>query len=236
MFGPNIPVRERQRIYDRRFRVALLVSTGLTLIALFVIPIDVSREPPQTVGLFGPLQVADIIEAPTDDVAPHELLAGGHPLPEAFEAVDYDLEETLRAPDLPDRTREGESEREIPDIETPREGPATGEGPSSRTAARLTLQSERFAILKFVKPPYPPDAKLMGIEGRIMVQAFVGPDGLVKDVRTGDHDVSLRSCAEAAEWATRQWEFLPVTENGRPVSFWLEIPFRFALGGVSFGT
>ena len=64
-----------------------------------------------------------------------------------------------------------------------------------------------------VAPDYPPVARSARVEGVVILEAVIGADGRVTDVRV------LRSIAllnAAAIEAVRQWQFTPTRLNGEP--------------------
>jgi TonB family protein len=80
-------------------------------------------------------------------------------------------------------------------------------------------------MLKGVAPVYPPVEAPAGLKGTVMVQALVGADGLVKDVKIVS---SLRpSLDEAAAACVRRWVFTPALNNNRPIAVWVSIPVGF---------
>jgi protein TonB len=81
------------------------------------------------------------------------------------------------------------------------------------------------AITK-VAPIYPDIAREAGVDGVVLVQALVGKDGHVKDVRVVKDIPMLK---EAAVTAVRQWVFKPALSNNKPVAVWVAVPVRFSL-------
>ncbi len=81
------------------------------------------------------------------------------------------------------------------------------------------------AITK-VAPLYPDIAREAGVDGVVLVQALVGKDGHVKDVRVVKHIPMLD---ESAITAVRQWVFKPALSNNKPVAVWVAVPVRFSL-------
>lgn len=77
-----------------------------------------------------------------------------------------------------------------------------------------------------VPPEYPPLAREAGVEGTVLVQALVGRDGLVKNVRV---QRSIPMLDTAADAAVRRWRFKPAMSQGRPVAVWVAIPIKFSL-------
>jgi len=64
------------------------------------------------------------------------------------------------------------------------------------------------------------------VDGTVMVQALVGKDGKVKDVRVVK---SIPMLDQAAESAVRQWVFKPALSNNKPVAVWVGVPVKFSL-------
>jgi len=78
------------------------------------------------------------------------------------------------------------------------------------------------------KPPYPPLARRKGYEGRLVVRLLVSPSGEVGRV------VLLKSSGyyildRVAVKTLRGWKFRPAMKDGRPISYWVEVPVVFDL-------
>jgi protein TonB len=80
--------------------------------------------------------------------------------------------------------------------------------------------------IRNVNPVYPEDAKAQKVQGVVIIEARIEPDGRVGDVRI------LRSIPmldEAALEAVRQWEFTPTWLNGEPVPVIMTVTLNFTL-------
>ena len=77
-----------------------------------------------------------------------------------------------------------------------------------------------------VTPVYPDLAREAGVDGTVMVQALVGKDGKVKDVRVVK---SIPMLDENAKVAVRKWVFKPALSNNKPVAVWVGVPVKFSL-------
>ena len=73
---------------------------------------------------------------------------------------------------------------------------------------------------------YPDIAREAGVDGTVMVQALVGKDGKVKDVKVVK---SIPMLDEAAVASVRQWVFKPALSNNKPVAVWVAVPVKFTL-------
>ena len=77
-----------------------------------------------------------------------------------------------------------------------------------------------------VQPVYPPLALRAGVGGTVILEAVIGPDGTVQDLRV------LRSIPlldGAAIDAVRQWLFTPTLLNGEPVPVVMTVTVTFRL-------
>jgi TonB family protein len=77
-----------------------------------------------------------------------------------------------------------------------------------------------------VRPVYPQEAKDAGIQGVVVLEATIGPDGKVTGAKV------LRSIPEldqAALDAVRQWEFTTTQVNGAPVPVIMTVTVNFTL-------
>ena len=80
--------------------------------------------------------------------------------------------------------------------------------------------------LREVAPTYPAMARAARVEGIVIVEAIVGPNGKVQDARV------LRSSPlldAAALDAVRQWEFTPTLLNGIPIAIVMTVTVDFRL-------
>ena len=79
---------------------------------------------------------------------------------------------------------------------------------------------------KDVKPVYPPEAQGAGVQGVVIIEAIIGPTGLVQDA----HIVrSIPLLDAAALAAVRQWEFTPTVVDGVPRSVVMTVTVNFTV-------
>ena len=102
--------------------------------------------------------------------------------------------------------------------------PAQPRGP-----VRIGGQLQAPELLRRVNPEYPSMATFAQIEGLVILEAVIGEDGHVTEVRV------LRSAGHggvldrAAVEALRQWEYSPLLLNGRATAFILTVTLSFKL-------
>ena len=80
--------------------------------------------------------------------------------------------------------------------------------------------------LHHVNPVYPPIALSARVKGIVILEALIGEDGRVRDVRV------LRSTPlldRAAEDAVKQWQFRPTSLNGQAVPVLMTVTVSFTL-------
>jgi len=107
--------------------------------------------------------------------------------------------------------------------------------PGSKPQSRDGVVVDRVpAVVRRVEPRYPDVAREAGVDGVVMVDAVVGCDGHVADMRVIK---SIPMLDAAAEEAVRQWTFVPAVRERNPVAVWIRIPIRFSppLTGVRRG-
>jgi len=78
-----------------------------------------------------------------------------------------------------------------------------------------------------VAPIYPSIAQSARVQGVVIIEATIGPDGTVQNARV------LRSIPlldNAALDAVRQWVFTPTLLNGSPVPVIMTVTVNFQLG------
>lgn len=83
-------------------------------------------------------------------------------------------------------------------------------------------------ILSQAYPVYPQKALEAGIEGMVIVAAFVATNGTVAEtkVKTSSGDKDLDNSAIAA---VSSWTFSPATQGEKELSVWYEVPIRFQI-------
>ncbi len=96
---------------------------------------------------------------------------------------------------------------------------------ASRAAAPYR---EDYVILRMVQPEYPDDALREAEEGYVLVEAYIASDGSVDEayVRSSFGAMSFETSSLAA---VKQFLFKPVSEGGKPISFWVSFLVKFRL-------
>jgi TonB family protein len=119
--------------------------------------------------------------------------------------------------------------------------PSAGEGTKSSDAVRVLLNTpaslpvraapisqgvEGGELETQVGAIYPPQARQMGQHGTVVLEALVGPDGSVKDVKVVSGPPLLR---QAAIDSVRRWKYHPFRLNGKKVSAQTQVEVEFKL-------
>jgi TonB family protein len=85
-------------------------------------------------------------------------------------------------------------------------------------------------VVSRVDPLYPPEARAERVQGIVIIEALIGEDGLIRDVKLlKDLPYGM---GQAAVDAVRQWTFVPATKDGKvvPVVFNLTVNFKLDAG------
>jgi len=102
--------------------------------------------------------------------------------------------------------------------------PQASSEPAKRVrVARGTAQA---LLLHQVGPIYPPDARRHHIEGMVVLQAIIGKDGRVRDLKPLSGPKELISPAIGA---VQQWRYQPYLVNSQPVEVETQITVNFFL-------
>ena len=83
-------------------------------------------------------------------------------------------------------------------------------------------------LIHDVRPPYPPLARQSRIQGTVVLQAVIGKDGTIQNLRIVSGHPML---AQAAIDAVKQWRYKPYYLNGEPVNVDTTINVNFTLSG-----
>ena len=214
--------------HDRKLRRRLLVIVPVSLLALLltVFTLDRSRviERIFTVGYEGPESFIPKITIIDESVIESELSAKER---DAMMMNDVLIE----SEPLVDRDETGKTpSKEIREAgESPQRGLSDTDDlfRTYPTRAKVPFR-ENYVIIKMVQPEYPLTAMERGLEGYVLVEAYINASGRVEGVwvRSAYGDESFESSAlEAIE----QFIFKPATQRGDPIPFWVSFLIRFEL-------
>lgn len=78
----------------------------------------------------------------------------------------------------------------------------------------VSEEAERALLVYSVNPAFPPEAAVQKLHGPVVLQATIGRDGSVEDLKIVRGSFVLSKAAIAA---VKQWRFQPYTVSGRPV-------------------
>jgi len=105
--------------------------------------------------------------------------------------------------------------------------PALAKGtPAMPKRVHLAARVVEANLIHDVPPKYPPEAGRARIEGTVVLQAVIGKDGTVHDVRV---ESGLPLLAQAAIEAVKQWRYKPYLLNGEAVEVDSRITINFTL-------
>ena len=99
----------------------------------------------------------------------------------------------------------------------------------SAAAGAPTVDADyKAAYLNNPKPPYPPMAFQLRIEGTVKLKAHVQPDGSCGEVllaQSSGNELLDRSAMNTVA----QWKFVPAKAQGKDVAQWVSIPITFSI-------
>jgi len=96
------------------------------------------------------------------------------------------------------------------------------------TRVRVSQGVTEGLLMKKVQPNYPPLARSARIQGQVVLQAVIGKDGTIQNLRAISGHPML---TPAAIDAVRQWRYKPYFLNGEPVEVDTQITVNFTLAG-----
>jgi protein TonB len=111
-------------------------------------------------------------------------------------------------------------------------GPGLGPGSGGGTGGGVYQPGSGVSLpvkLKEVKPQYTPDAMRAKIQGTVVLECVVMPDGTVGDIHVSRSLDSVFGLDNEAIKAARQWRFIPGTKSGQPVPVLVQIEMEFTL-------
>lgn len=97
----------------------------------------------------------------------------------------------------------------------------------TNAAERATISDEAATIVtESVQPDYPMLARQMKVQGSVILQALIGRDGLIQDLRVLSGPPIL---ATAAREAVRQWHFKPHYQGSQALETKANITVNFTI-------
>jgi TonB family protein len=107
------------------------------------------------------------------------------------------------------------------------EAPDTAASVTTNAADRVEMANDTSNIVMHsVRPGYPMLARQMKVQGSVILQALIGRDGLIQDLRVVSGPPIL---ATAAREAVRQWHFKPHYEGADAVETQAKITVNFTI-------
>jgi TonB family protein len=104
---------------------------------------------------------------------------------------------------------------------------ASMESPATNAAERERLSPAGVSELRqSIDATYPLLGQHMNVQGSVVLQAVVGTDGSIEDLRVLSGPAILTA---AAQQAVRQWRFKPYLQNGQPVETKARITVNFSI-------
>ncbi len=104
--------------------------------------------------------------------------------------------------------------------------------PSETAPAPPAVEAPRFdaAYLQNPPPVYPPLARRLREEGKVLLRVLVNADGGAERVELRDSSGSTRLDGAALD-TVKRWRFAPARQGERPVAAWVIVPISFSLEG-----
>ena len=102
--------------------------------------------------------------------------------------------------------------------------------PKVATPQRVPVSSGVICglLVRKVQPTYPPLAKQARISGSVILQAVIGKDGSIQNLKAvSGHPMLIQSAIDAV----RQWKYKPYILNGEPVEVDTQVTVNFTLAG-----
>jgi TonB family protein len=214
--------------YDKKLRMRLIKLLPISVILLLVITLSLEKskiaEKVMLVGYEGRERFVPEITIIDDAGIESDITVKQR---DAMMASDVLLE----SESIVDEAEEGEeaSKEVIEEGESPSFGLSEPDQLFRTYATRAKVPyREDYVILKMIEPVYPLYAMENGLEGYVLIEAYINAQGTVEGawVRSAYGDESFE---EAAIDAVEEFLFKPARERGEPVPFWVSFLIRFEL-------
>ena len=125
---------------------------------------------------------------------------------------------------MPDVLDNDETEFLVELLPSPPAAPATTNRPPEPVRVGGVIRTP--TKIRNVEPVYPQLARLSRVQGIVIIEATIGPDGRVTSARVLRAEPLLK---QAALDAVNHWEFTPTLLNGVPVPVMMTVTVMFTL-------
>lgn len=102
----------------------------------------------------------------------------------------------------------------------------TGIPACAQDVVHVTQSDAIKAAREKVDPEYPAMAKQLHLEGAVQLEARIGENGSVEEVKPLTGNAVLMNAAVAA---IKKWKFTPFLADGKPVKAVADLSFKFKL-------
>jgi protein TonB len=105
---------------------------------------------------------------------------------------------------------------------------AGAQGAASEPAAAVSQPRFNADYLSNPAPAYPPLARRMGEEGKVVLRVFVEPQGRPSQIelKLSSNSPRLDQAAQDAVW---RWKFIPAKRGDEAIGAWVLVPITFTL-------
>ncbi len=97
---------------------------------------------------------------------------------------------------------------------------------AQETVVHVSQSEAVKAAKEKVQPEYPAMAKQLHLEGTVQVEAHIGSNGTVDEVKPLTGNAVLMNAAVSA---LKKWKFAPFTADGKPTKAVADMSFSFKL-------
>lgn len=174
-----------------------------------------------------PLPVKTVQQKPKAQAAPREAVLP-RPVPKSAESAEKAVTE-VPAESVASSNSTPSSVSSTTTAATSGAAPAGSPGTSHQGGGgELTDAKFDADYLQNPAPAYPPLSRRMGEEGKVLLRAYVLPNGKPETVEVKKGSGSSR-LDESALAAVRKWRFVPARRGAEAVAAWVLIPISFRL-------
>jgi len=110
--------------------------------------------------------------------------------------------------------------------EAPNSTGAAEPDPNLPRRVRVSQGVSQGLLIHKVQPTYPPEARMNRVRGTVLLQAVIGKDGAIKDLKVVTGPPEL---IQSAMGAVRQWRYKPYSIQGQPVEVETKITVNYQL-------
>jgi periplasmic protein TonB len=221
----SVTGRRPASLFNRTFATSLLLHAGALLAAVTLADQNVPPPPPPAIEISLGVAPTPVPAAKTPEPTPPKPQQHPQNRLQPHLPVIASKAPLADAPVVASEPAPPREEQPAP----PAAGPvASASAPTGKVNPQAAGNDALPYVIDGPAPPYPPDARAAGREGKVRVKVLISETGRVQDIVLAQSSGN-QSLDDAALAALKRWRFRAAVRDGQTIAAWVVVPVLFKL-------